>query len=103
MNDFMTGGSGDGSPSRLPKLAQVLAVFVSGRSLNRFDAEHHNDHCLHSTISALEKFNLMFCRMWEVVPCLRGQSTVRVKRYWLDSTPENLNLARALLATWGRP
>ena len=83
------------SPHR--KWERVLDYFLMGRSLNRFEAETRvNDHCLHSTISGLQRDSgLTFDRTFEIVPCLRGTSEVRVKRYWLRHEADNLARARA--------
>ena len=79
------------------KWERVLDYFLSGRSLNRFEAEMRvNDHCLLSTISGLERDSgITFDRVFEIVPCLRGTSEARVKRYWLRHEAENLARARA--------
>lgn len=80
------------------KIETILRVFLRGISLNRFEAESHHDHCLHSTVSTLQNgFGILIARQSEVVPCLHGSSTVRVNRYWLDTAPDNLAAARALL------
>jgi len=80
------------------KIETILRVFLRGISLNRFEAESHHDHCLHSTVSTLQNgFGILISRQSEVVPCLHGSSTVRVNRYWLDTAPDNLAAARALL------
>jgi hypothetical protein len=81
------------------KWQRVLTYLASGRSLNRFEAERVvNDHCLHSSISGLERDSgIAFDRRFETVPCLRGTAEVRVKRYWLRPEPENIRRARAAL------
>ena len=84
------------------KLETILRVFLRGVSLNRFQAEDHHDHCLHSTVSTLQNgFGILIARKSETVPCLHGRSTVRCMRYWLDTAPDNLVAARALLGTLG--
>ena len=89
----------DFRPAKSTKLATILAVLVSGRSLNRFEAEHHNDHCLNSTISALQNTHAIEVeRERESVPCLGGMATVSVNRYWLNTKPDNVKRARDLLA-----
>ena len=81
------------------KLATILREFVRGRNMNRFEAEAHNDHCLHSTVSTLQNdYGIQIERMFETVPCLRGRRTVRCKRYWLDACHDNIAAARRLLA-----
>jgi hypothetical protein len=79
----------------------MLFTFLPGRTLNRFEAEAHFDHCLHSTVSSLEGYGLVFDRRWEKVPCVRGTKCVRCKRYWLNKATENIALARTLLKKWG--
>ena len=80
------------------KIAAILGLFVRGYTLNRFEAEAHNDHCLHSTVSSLQNdYGILIDRVSEKVPCLRRRKTVPVKRYWLDTTPANTAAARALL------
>lgn len=89
------------SPDKKPgtKLAAMLREFLKGRNLNRFEAEFHHDHCLHSTVSTLQNdYGILIARRGETVPCLRGRSTVRCVRYWLDTAPDNILAARALLA-----
>lgn len=84
------------------KIENMLRVFLSGISLNRFEAEEHHDHCLHSTVSTLQNgYGIKIDRKSETVPCLRGRSTVRCMCYWLDTAPDNLAAARALLAMLG--
>jgi hypothetical protein len=65
-----------------------MAGFMAGKSYTRFEAERQlNDHCLHSTVSAIEKkYGITISREFETVPCLQGQKTTRVCRYWI--TPE---------------
>lgn len=82
------------------KIASMLRLLVNGRSLNRFDAESHHDHCLHSTVSKLQEWGLKVDRHWEKVPCLGARAQVRVKRYWLRCDPDNLELATKLLCAW---
>ena len=86
------------------KLATILREFVKGRNMNRFEAEAHNDHCLHSTVSTLKNsYGIQIDRMFETVPCVRGRAVVRCKRYWLDNTiPENIAAAWALLSALER-
>lgn len=81
------------------KMASILALFLLGRNMNRFEAENHHDHCLHSTVSTLQNgYGIIIARKSETVPCLRGRSTVRCMRYWLDTSPSNITAARALLS-----
>lgn len=85
--------------SKTTKLATILGLLVSGQSLNRFEAERHHDHCLHTTISTLQNGHaVQIERQWETVPCKHGQERTRVCRYWLSNKPENILRARVLLA-----
>lgn len=86
--------------ARTTKISTILSLFLRGQKLNRFEAERHHDHCLHSTVSSIQDWGLIVDREWERVPCLGGRSTVRCKRYWLRSTPDNLAAARSLLNAW---
>lgn len=93
--------SGAGKDATGSKLSTMLALFVRGRTLNRFEAEDYHDHCLHTTVSTLKNTHgLAFNAEWETVPCLGGRSWVRVKRYSLLTAPTNLRGAKALLALW---
>ena len=85
------------------KLATILREFVKGRNMNRFEAEAHNDHCLHSTVSTLKNsYGIQIDRVFETVPCVRGRAVVRCKRYWLDTLPGNTAAAWALLSVMER-
>ena len=85
--------------SKKTKLETILGLFVSGRSLNRFDAEQHHDHCLNSTVSGLQNgHGIVIDRERESVPCLSGAASVSVNRYWLNTKPDNIKRARDLLA-----
>jgi hypothetical protein len=84
------------------KISTILDLFLRGKTLNRFEAERHHDHCLHSTVSSIQEWGLIVDREWERVPCLGGRATVRCKRYWLRQTPDNVASARALLTVWRR-
>ena len=98
-------GSGSDTPNdskRPSKLATILRLFIQGHNLNRFEAEGHHDHCLHSTVSSLEDRGVRIARHWETVPCLGGKKTVRCMRYWLDTTMDNPSYARSLLSTLER-
>ena len=88
-------------PAKMTKNASMLLVFLSGARLNRFEAEGHYDHCLNSTISTLEGFGLVFDRVSERVPSVRGTKLTRCNRYWLNRSPDNLALAHDRLAQWG--
>lgn len=85
--------------SKTTKLAAILGLLVGGQSLNRFEAEHHHDHCLNTTISTLQNGNgIVIDRERETVPCLSGTASVSVNRYWLNTKPDNIKRARDLLA-----
>jgi hypothetical protein len=80
---------------RIPhKWQRILAAFVAGRSLHRFEAEKLADHCLHSTVSTLEKKGVTILRRSEKVRGYMGIPT-DVQRYWL--APESVGKARELL------
>jgi hypothetical protein len=72
------------------KTFSILKLLYEGKSLNRFEAELHNDHCLNSTISSIGRYGVLICREWERVSCLGGSATCKVKRYWLEPSLENL-------------
>lgn len=82
--------------TRPPKKWQrVLRALLSGKSYNRFEAERAlSDHCLHSTVSGLQRKGLTIHRRYETVPGYMGSPT-DVCRYWL--APESLQKARELL------
>lgn len=97
-NKDMTERSGLNT-SKKTKLETILILLVSGRSLNRFDAEHHHDHCLNTTISTLQNgHGIVIDRERETVPCLSGTASVIVSRYWINTKPDNIKRARDLLA-----
>lgn len=101
----MTSGSGVSLAQNrqyTTKIESMLRVFAQAKRLNRFDAEDYHDHCLHSTVSTLEGYGIVFDRQWESIPCLRGRARVRCKRYWLTPSPENIARVHALLAKWRR-
>ncbi len=69
----------------VPKYKRVLGALFAGRSLNRFEAETAvRDHCLHSTISELEKKGVTIDRHEESIAGYMGVPT-RVMRYRLSS------------------
>lgn len=88
-------------PSKTPgKTMRILSQFITGASLNRFEAEHLGDHCLNSTISTLtNRHGLTFQRKPEKVANRWGKPC-RVVRYSL--TTEDLVFANAVLATLNR-
>jgi len=72
--------------TRCPKKWQrVLQAFLAGRTLNRFEAERIGDHCLHSTVSKLERKGLVIFRREEKIPGYLGLAT-HCCRYWLADT-----------------
>jgi hypothetical protein len=87
----------DSTTSTAPsKICRVLTILISGRTLNRFEAEREGEHCLHTTISALaNKHGLLFVRTPETVPTNWGASC-RVIRYRL--APSHIDRAEKLLA-----
>lgn len=58
----------------------AIAAILRTRSLNRFEAERHGDHCLHSTVSTLRGLGYVIFDEWETVGTRFGK-TARVKRY----------------------
>jgi hypothetical protein len=65
------------------KIGRILRTLASGRSLNRFEAEPLGDHCLHSTVSAIERhYGIRVDRREETVTGFGGHPT-RCCRYWL--------------------
>lgn len=75
------------------KTRTILEVFVSGRTLNRFEAERLGDHTLNSTISTLVNAKgLVFIRHTEEVPNRFGTLT-RVTRYRLANHSKKRALA----------
>ena len=92
-------GFGDNLPAknnkRPVKWKRVLAALADGQRLNRFEAEWIlNDHCLHSTVSTIQKKGIQVERKEEVVPGYQGIPT-HVCRYWLN--PEEQVKAAAML------
>ena len=68
------------------KITRVLAYLAFSGSLNRFEAEHIGDHCLHSTISTLaNNYGLAFERQLERVPNHWAQSC-DVTRYSISDS-----------------
>ncbi len=86
---------------QIKKTTLILKLLYEGKSLNRFEAEHYNDHCLNSTISTIERYGISINRNWESVPCINGKSTIKVKRYWIDASPENIKIAQQKLQLIG--
>lgn len=79
------------------KWQRVLKALLEGNSFNRFEAERQlNDHCLHSTVSTLQSFGVTIFRETETVRGWQGIPT-RVRRYWIDRSPENTKRANELL------
>jgi hypothetical protein len=77
------------------KWRRVLGVLLTGRRLNRFEAERIGDHTLNTTVSQLEARGVRVDRIDEVVEGRFGP--VEVKRYWLRKTPHNLAAAELLV------
>ena len=74
----------------------VLFALVQGYSFNRFQAERElNDHCLPSTVSALQGKGISIHREMEKIPCLGGAATTEVARYRL--LPSEIAKAKMLL------
>ena len=68
------------------KNSNIINVFQSGKSLNRFEAESFGDHCLNTTISTLSsQLDLEIPRKMEKVPN-RFSGTTNVMRYWFSES-----------------
>ncbi len=81
------------STKPLSKAARVLSAFMTGASLNRFEAERIGDHCLHSTVSVFKnKYCLNFERKNERVPNHWGKPCT-VVRYRLPESERQKGLA----------
>ena len=79
------------------KWQRVLSAFLDDKTFNRFESERLlNDHCLHSTVSFLERSGVTIFRKFETVSGWQGLPT-RVCRYWIDNSAENINRANTLL------
>ena len=73
-------------PKQNTKESMILSIFMTGRTLNRFEAEEYGDHCLHSTIATLRSKGYRFYDAWELIPTRRF-GNVRVKRYIYAGIP----------------
>ena len=101
LNSDHSTASAPTKPKKQTKIGTILRLFSRGLTLNRFEAERHHDHTLHSTVSSLQRrYGIDIERKSETVPCLGGAATASVKRYWLDTNPDNIARARALLEFW---
>lgn len=79
---------------RLPnKAARILRAFIEGRRMTRFDAEGLGDHCLPSTVSALQARGVPIMR--EMVERQGQHGEFRCCVYWL--TDADLRVALKLL------
>jgi hypothetical protein len=68
------------------KYSNIIHVFHSGKSLNRFEAENFGDHCLNTTISTISsQLDLEIPRKMEKVPNHFGSLT-NVMRYWFSES-----------------
>lgn len=75
----------------------ILDALMAGQSLHRFQAERIGDHCLPSTISALQtKYNLYIDRQRIKVSCRFG--SVSVNRYSIPE-PERRKMKQRLART----
>ncbi len=77
-----TGLNQTNTKHRHPTKKQRILEALRAGSLNRFEAERIGDHCLHSTVSSLQKSGYVILSHWERVPTRWG-SDCRVKRYWV--------------------
>ena len=79
------------------KLYRVLEALANGDSLNRFEAVRNlHDWCLHSTVSAIQKYGIRVDRKTEAVGNFLDKHTWCC-RYWLDA--EQRKKARDLLGS----
>ncbi len=77
------------------KWQRILAAFVRGESLNRFEAaRHYHDTCLHSTVSGIQDRGVRIERKDETVPGYL-QIPTHVCRYWI--APDQRKAALILL------
>lgn len=68
------------------KEAKMLAILrARPGGLNRFEAEHFGDHCLHSTVATWRRKGYTIHDEWEWVQTRFGD--VHVKRYWYVEQP----------------
>ncbi|MCH9645744.1 MAG: hypothetical protein K0U08_03775 [Proteobacteria bacterium] len=68
------------------KYSNIIDVFQSGKSLNRFEAERYGDHCLNTTVSTISiQLDLEIPRKMEQVPNRFG-GTTNVMRYWFSES-----------------
>lgn len=75
-----------GETNKSPKKIIRILAALTRRSLNRFEAEKLADHCLHSTVSAIQRdYDITVSRTFETVPGYMGLPT-RCCRYWLEDT-----------------
>jgi|GEM_PF-1504500 len=78
--------------TKLGKEESMFLFFAQGKRLHRFEAELLGDHCLHTTVSDLQKkYLIFFDRMRVKVPNRFGTLT-SVTKYWLAG--ENLRAAQ---------
>lgn len=91
---------GNNTTTKRPlKWQRVLRSFLSGRSLNRFEATRDlRDWCLHTTVSVLQRKGLTILRRDETVPGYQDIPT-HVTRYWL--APASRDRAAELLGQAG--
>jgi hypothetical protein len=104
-NDKATGQGGNAGTANTSKIQsntikpprkwqRVLAAFVRGESLNRFEAaKQYHDTCLHSTVSGIQDRGVKIERKDETVPGYMRIPT-HVCRYWIapDQRKAALNL-----------
>lgn len=75
----------DSSNGNTSKEYKVFQAFINGWRGHRFNAERQlHDHCLHSTVSTIEKkYRIIILRKWVSVAGYQGTPT-RVKSYWMS-------------------
>lgn len=73
------------------KLKKMFLLFAQGKRLHRFEAERHGDHCLNSTIPALQRDYGLYFERKTITVQTRFDRPARVSLYWLEGS----NLIRA--------
>ncbi|MEO1943789.1 MAG: hypothetical protein ABGY11_05765 [Candidatus Thioglobus sp.] len=75
-----------GYPYKDTKYYKIVEHFMSGKSLNRFEAELLGDHCLNSTVFSLHQdYGLDIPRKYEKITNRFGGIS-KVKRYWFSNS-----------------
>jgi len=88
----------DNSDNNTTKINRVFKAFLSGWRGHRFNAEKElHDHCLHSTVSTIEKkYHITIQRKRVTVSGYQGNPT-SVKIYWIDKKDRDYFLRKSEL------